>query len=617
MILAQTLRDFWRLMDAKGRLTALVLVAFLIASSVIEIAGVMFVFGYITVLGEGAGQGPAHSPAAQLGIVHDIFVGLAGSPQGEGFALRGGAVLVAVFVLKNAIWFFANFALIRFAMKQYERVAGGLFDGYQNMPLAQLRADGSSEPMRIIGSVLMVFRRAFTPLLQAFADAVVILAMLAALLILADPALVIGAGLLIGAVMFAFLAATRKLSQALGERVLAAQRMLDSVSNEALRGMIDVRLAGRQDQLRNRFGLSAGEFALADRRVRALTMGPRILNELVLALGIALAAAWFATQPGGLAGSLAVLAVMAFAGLRVTSAASRLTQQVQGIHEVDQARQRMMSGVEQVAPGLLRHTKHVATSRIFDRGDPLPDGASRMVDRLEARGVSFTYPGTDEPAIRETDLVIPAGAFHALCGPSGGGKTTLSLLLTGLLTPDKGTVTFDGHDIARHMGVWHDQIGYVGQTPFLLPGSVRDNVAIGSAPGEISDDAIWQALEAARVDDVFRRHPDGLDAGLGEDGAKLSGGQRQRVAIARALVRNPAVLIFDEATAALDTVTEREVSAAISGLRGDRTIIVIAHRISTIRNAETIHYVADGSIMADGTYDRLMQSSPAFRSLAV
>ena len=203
-----------------------------------------------------------------------------------------------------------------------------------------------------------------------------------------------------------------------------------------------------------------------------------------------------------------------------------------------------------------------------------------------------------------------------MVGPSGAGKSTLIDLLLGLLEPTAGRITVDGRDIVTAMRSWRRHIGYVPQEPFILDDTVRRNVAFGLADAEIDDRRVLAALTRAQLSDVVAGLPRGLDTMLGERGTRLSGGQRQRVAIARALYHEPEVLVFDEATSALDTPTERELIAALEALRGVKTLVVIAHRLTTVRRCDRLALLRDGRLAAVGPYDDLIARDPGFRQMA-
>jgi len=230
--------------------------------------------------------------------------------------------------------------------------------------------------------------------------------------------------------------------------------------------------------------------------------------------------------------------------------------------------------------------------------------------------VSFCYDGKrSDCGINEADFFLPVGSTSAFVGVSGAGKSTLVDLLTGLLTPDAGDILLDGEPLAENLRAWRNSIGYVPQDPLLFNASIRDNLLWASP--EAPEGEIWESLHSASVDSFVRSLPDGLDTVVGDRGVRLSGGERQRVVLARALLRKPSVLILDEATSSLDSENERRIKLAIEGLRGKLTIVIIAHRISTIRNADRIFVLEQGRIVEQGTYQNLMEDSNSrFYSLA-
>lgn len=209
--------------------------------------------------------------------------------------------------------------------------------------------------------------------------------------------------------------------------------------------------------------------------------------------------------------------------------------------------------------------------------------------------MTFTYPDTESPVLSDVNVTIPKNSSVAFIGPSGAGKTTMVDLILGVLKPQSGRVAVDGMDIAESYRGWHDKIGYIPQTIYMLDDTIRNNIAFGQA-AEIDDARIWDALHQAQLDDFVRSLDEGLDTMIGEAGVRLSGGQRQRIGIARALYRKPEVLVLDEATSALDTETEAAVMEAIDSLQGRMTMLIIAHRLSTIQNCDVVYQVENGAV---------------------
>ena len=209
--------------------------------------------------------------------------------------------------------------------------------------------------------------------------------------------------------------------------------------------------------------------------------------------------------------------------------------------------------------------------------------------------MTFTYPEAEEAVLSHVNVTIPKNKSVAFIGPSGAGKTTMVDLILGVLKPDAGRVTVDGRDIRESYRGWHEKIGYIPQTIYMLDDTIRNNIAFGQE-GEIDDTQIWEALRQAQLDSFVASLEDGLDTMIGEAGVRLSGGQRQRIGIARALYRRPEILVLDEATSALDNETEAAVMEAIDSLQGRMTLLIIAHRLSTIKNCDIVYQVENGGV---------------------
>jgi len=258
-----------------------------------------------------------------------------------------------------------------------------------------------------------------------------------------------------------------------------------------------------------------------------------------------------------------------------------------------------------------------------DLGTSADDDKQRLVqeitfeDRITLESVEFAYDKTSSNVLNGCSLHIPRGASVAFVGASGAGKTTLIDLLLGLLSPDAGDIKVDGVSIQGNEQSWQRQVGYISQPVYMLNDTIRRNVAFGVFDDEIDDDRVWNALKQAQLDDVVRGLSEGLDTSIGESGVKLSGGQRQRLGIARVLYRDPEVLIFDEATSALDNETEAEITRAIEGLSREKTIVLIAHRFSTIEHCDTIFMLEHGRVLASGSYQELLDGCEPFYKLAM
>lgn len=364
----------------------------------------------------------------------------------------------------------------------------------------------------------------------------------------------------------------------------------------------EVTILGRGAHFADAYERDARAQAALDSQRAVLEAAPRLAVESAFVLGM-LALVVAGSLSGNLASVLPVVSLYAYAGFRIVPAAHRIALQVNSLRWTLGASAALLEDLDTFAPAV-RHEVNGTYERL------------EFHETLRADNLSFTYEGADAPVLAGVTLAIRRGESVAIAGATGAGKSTLVDILIGLLTPSSGQVTVDGRPIAANLRGWQRNIGYVPQAPFLLDDTLRRNIALGVLDAAIDEAAVRRAVSLARLDDVARRLPEGLDTPIGEGGIRLSGGERQRVAIARALYRDPALVVFDEATSSLDPGTEREIALAIDALRGDRTVIVIAHRLSTIQRCDRMFLLHGGRIDAAGTWADLATGSDTFRALA-
>ena len=381
--------------------------------------------------------------------------------------------------------------------------------------------------------------------------------------------------------------------------------VLNIKSNEKI---VEVFASYRESVVRNRRDYYAREigkkrFALADNlaEINFMPYVSKYVIETTVVLGaVLIGAAQFVLEDATHA--VATLAIFLAAGSRIAPAVLRVQQG-----------SIMIRGSLGEASPTLDLIDELGDSpmieNVEDAVDAIHDG---FVAEIQVTGVSLTYPSQSKPAIDDISLTIPPGASVAFVGPSGAGKTTIIDVLLGVLSPDKGTVLISGLPPLLAVANWPGAVSYVPQDVAIAAGTVRENIALGYPSEVATDHLVIDALKVAHLDKFVADLPNGLDSQVGERGARISGGQRQRLGIARAMFTRPQLLVLDEATSSLDGETEASIADAINALRGSTTVVMIAHRLSTVRNADMVVYLSEGKIVAVGTFEEVREAVPDF-----
>lgn len=372
--------------------------------------------------------------------------------------------------------------------------------------------------------------------------------------------------------------------------------------NPAIEGFRESRIFQREEYFAESFRKNRVEYAGYQSFLRVMGELPKYLLEVVMIFGILVVAILlFVIRDQNTAFGL--LAVFAAAAMRVVPALNRVVATVNQVRAGAPSLADVAADIEEL------EADQASSSSRDEQIVEVPD------EDIVVKDLTFSYPDSPRPVLKGVNVTIPRGHTVALVGTSGAGKTTFADILAGLYEPTGGTVTVGGVDISTHPRSWLSNVAMVSQKVYLWDASVRDLITFGE-PRDMVDDA-WldEVVRQSQLEPLLRDLPDGLDSMVGDAGARLSGGQTQRIGIARALYRKPRVLILDEATSALDNETEHEITETIEALRGHMTVIVIAHRLSTVKNADEILFFARGQLQGRGSMSQLKDTEPEFARL--
>lgn len=505
---------------------------------------------------------------------------------------------VAIFYfIKAGFGIFAGWHAKEFIWNERDRLTNNLIARFLRWDYWRLYDISASVLQKNIQAVEHFSKYFLTPVIMLFSEATAML-VIAIILLLIQPLLTLGI-LILAAVSVATWQFARRYTrnrEAEYEKTVAETLAL---ANEIFGSVRDIKLYNTAPFFLAEVDRLIGKDSDIQKRVTFALDLPRFVLETVLVLALCAATIGLILSGQDITIFLPAAMTLMIGMIRLLPAANRLLLALNMLRFG-------MSALSSV---------HGALAVELEAEEPDAYPALPFLSRLATKALGFTYPGFEQPVLNDVTIEIGRGQIIGFVGASGSGKTTLATLLLGLLRPTRGDILVDGRTLGADSAGWRARVAFVPQDVFLLDDTLRRNIAFGQLETEIDDAAIARAVQLAHLEDVVSELPEGLDTRIGDRGGRLSGGQRLRTAIARALYFGRDVLVLDEATSALDPRTERHITSAIEGLRGKITVLIIAHRMSTVERCDRLYVFQEGHVVASGTYDMLARTSPEFRSL--
>ncbi|WP_111414181.1 ABC transporter ATP-binding protein [Billgrantia lactosivorans] len=594
-----SLKDLYALLtrEQRRRLFRLQLLVVLMAFA--EVAGVVSIGPFMALVGD-LGRLESNDTLARLYLQ-------SGFEDPADFLFWLGMFVLAALTAASGLSMYTVWRLSMYGQQIGAELSTRLYRHYMQQPWL-FHANGSSAQLtnKISQECTRITDKIIAPLMKMNARVVMVLFMSVAILLVNPVVAITGVSVFFLLYLVLYRTVRRKLT-ANGKEITQTQRERFKLMAEGFGGIKDALLLGRQRMFNRRFEVSSIALGHARGTTKALSEVPRYAMELA-AFGsvIFLVLYLLATHRGDLGSILPVLSVMALAGLKLLPAFQQIYTSVATIRA-------NLAAFESIREDLFE-------SRFAETKEPSPAEAAGYLEpqrTIELDGVVFRYPGKEESALNGLSLRIGANQVIGLVGASGSGKSTTIDILVGLIDPDEGDILIDGEPLRlEQKRAWQNCLGFVSQSIFLADASIRENIAFGLPMICIDDERVRRAASMARLDELLVQLPEGLETRVGERGIQLSGGQRQRIGIARALYDDAKVLIFDEATSALDGITEKLVMDAIHDFSGKKTIILIAHRLATVKKCDCIYLMENGRVIDSGRYNELVERNVIFQRMA-
>lgn len=582
-----TFTKLWDLLTSTERRDAVVLLNLMFVGMVLETFGIGLVIPALTLMTQAdfVQRYPVLLPAYEA----------MGRPSQRELVLIGVAALIAVYVIKTGFLSWLCWRQMQFVYKLQADLSNRLFAGYLGQEYEFHLLRNSAQLIRnAMGEVNLLTQNGVLQALILLSEALVIIGIFS-LLVYVEPLGAMLAVSTLGLAGWAFYHYTRIPVLKWGERRQYHEGMRIQHLQQGLGGVKAVKLFGRESEFVERYRNHTDEAAEVGMRAHTLQLLPRLMLEFLAVVALGLLVLVLITKGRPLDMLLPTIGVFAAAAFRILPSVNRIVGALQVVRFTLPVVDTITAEMANIRPQI---------SKVSSGPQKMEFRRALTLDR-----VSYRYPQANSMALQDVSLVIEVGTSVGFIGSSGAGKSTLIDVVLGLLSPSSGRVCVDGVDIAGDLNKWQGIVGYVPQSIYLTDDSLRRNIAFGVPDTEIDDDAVLRALRAAQLDQFVLEMPDGLATNVGERGVRLSGGQLQRIGIARALYHDPQVLVLDEATSALDAATEKGVMDAVKALHGRKTVLIVAHRLSTVRICDYVYRLDSGRIAESGPPSNVIDES--------
>lgn len=577
-------------LDKKYKVRLSILFVMMVVSAALEVVGIGLVFPFISII-----NNPNIIQQQRAFVWLYDFFGMSSSRQ---FILWSIFAFLVINILKNLYLALFNFTQYRFCCGLEHFLSNRLIKAYLYAPYtfhlqrnsAQLLQNATQEVFKTCCNVVV-------PGITMISELVVVAVVFALLAIIVSPMAAFVTALILGIVAFLFAKTFNKKLSRLGLELQRHNGKMIQWIQQGLDGIKETKILGRETFFLNAYAKHSIGYTGAYAFILGMYQLPRLITDFLAISGMMLLICVSLLMGGDLQAVTPLLALFAMAALRLMPSGNRLMgtwTMIQANAPAVDVVYNDLREVEKFEPRTLQQPS------LIDGAEPVYSG------EIEICNLSYKYPSSNRNAINDISVKISPHTSIAFVGPSGAGKSTLLDVLLGLLLPDQGDILSGGQSIYTNLSAWQRKFGYIPQTIFLADDSIRRNVALGLEDDQIREEKVWRALKMVHMDGFVKELPQKLDTFVGEGGVRLSGGQRQRIGIARALYYDPDILVLDEATSSLDHEVEKEIMWAIDNLGGKKTIIIVAHRLTTVKNCDHIYLLRNGKLISRVQYDELL-----------